>query len=339
MLRVLYALAPVALISVYFYGWRFAAMIAVAGAAGFVTEWIMAQRRNGKVSYACFVTTSILAISLTPTTPFWIIIIASVIAILFGKEVFGGFGKNVFNPAIVGRAFVFVSFPIEITSRYVPVFRGFPGGFAQWSWLTQERAPQYLRQAGLSLADAVSAATPMWARRDLDYVTSIKDLFLGTIGGAFQSDGSWNALSSGSGGELSALIILFAGIYLVWTKTAQWRLIVATWCGAIAMNILLRHILGIEAAPTIPFTLFSGALMYGSVYMVTDPVSAPKIPLSQWIYGLFIGSMVVFFRAKAIFTGGVLFSILLGNMLSPSLDMWFKRIRAMRASKAKEKPA
>ncbi|MBD3321002.1 MAG: electron transporter RnfD [Chitinivibrionales bacterium] len=333
MLRVLYALAPVALTAVYFYGWRFAAMIAVAAIAGFITELIMAQRRDGKVSYACFVTTGLLAVSLTPTTPFWIVGTASVIAILFGKEAFGGFGKNVFNPAIVGRAFAFVSFPVEITSRYVPVFRGFPGGFSRWSWLTQKNVPEYLDQAGLTLADAVSAATPMWTRRDMGFITPVKDLFFGTINGTFQSDGSWNALSAGSGGEVCALVILLAGVYLMWTKTAQWRLIVATWCGAIAMNIFLRYILGMHEAPTIPFTLFSGALMFGSVFMVTDPVSAPKIPLSQWIYGFFIGCMVVFFRAKAIFTGGVLFSILLGNMLSPSLDLWNKRIKAARSSK------
>lgn len=96
--------------------------------------------------------------------------------------------------------------------------------------------------------------------------------------------------------------------------------------GAALLCLALRHGLGIAAVPPLPFTLFSGALLYASVFMVTEPVSAPRLPSSQWIYGLFIGMMIVFFRYKGIFYGGVAFSILLGNMIAPSLDLWIKRL-------------
>lgn len=336
MLRVLYALIPTALISIYYFGWRVGVICAVAFLFAFLTEWIMAPtRKNKKVSYAVFVTAALYGLSLPPTTPFWIVAVGAIVAILFGKEVFGGFGKNVFNPAIVGRGFVYVCFPLEITSEFVPAFRGFPGGFARWSFTALDAAPDYLRRAGLSVADAVTAATPMWSRRDYGYETDYLSLLLGSIGGAFEFAGQSMALAAGSAGEVCALVILLSGVYLIWTKTAQWRLTVSTLAGAIGASLLFGSVLGLELVPDPLFTLFSGALAYAAVFMVTDPVSAPKVPLSQWIYGTFIGVMIVFFRYKSIFAGGVAFSILLGNMLAPSLDLWIKRIRSARAKTKK----
>ncbi|MBN1269892.1 MAG: RnfABCDGE type electron transport complex subunit D [Kiritimatiellae bacterium] len=328
MLRVLYALAPLCVMSVYLFGWRVVAVLAVSNLAAFLTEWIMAAQRDGKVSYACFVTGSLFALSLTATLPLWVAVVGVVVGILFGKEVFGGFGKNVFNPAIVGRAFIFVCFPLEVTSRYVPVFRGFPGGFAHWSFDALKELPSYYAGHGLGVADGVTAATPLWAVRDYGYAASIWDLATGRIGGLFEYAGQARLLAAGSNAEVCGLLIILAGIYLLWTRTANYRLTVGMLAGAIGMNVLLKYILRLDGAPTVPFTLFSGALLYAAVFMVTDPVSAPKITPSQWIYGVFIGALVVFFRYKAVFTGGVTFAILLGNMLSPSLDLWIKRFRA-----------
>jgi Na+-transporting NADH:ubiquinone oxidoreductase subunit B len=331
MVHVLVALVPVGLSAVYYFGWRIAAVVAISFCFCFFTEWVMAARRKGKISYACFVTAGLYGLSLPPTIPLWIAAVGAVVAILFGKEVFGGFGKNVFNPAIVGRAFVYVSFPVEMTSRFVPVFSGFPGGFGSWSFTTSEKAQSFISDGGLAAADAVTAATPMWSRRDFGYTTDILDLALGKIGGLFSADGADRVLAAGSAGEVSGLLILLCGVYLLVTKTAQWRLMVSPLIGAVGLNILLRTVLGLEGVPPVLFTLFSGALMYASIFMVTDPVSAPNLSLSQWIYGLFIGAMIVFFRYKGVFAGGVAFSILLGNMLAPSLDLWIKRAKARRA--------
>ena len=157
MVRVLYALAPVLLVSIYFFGWRVAAVCAVSIFSRFITEWIMVSRRKGKISFACFVTASLYALSLPPTIPFWIAAVGAIVAILFAKEAFGGFGKNVFNPAIVGRAFVYVCFPVEMTSRFVGIFNGLPGGFARWSFITLKKAPLYLADTGIIVANAVTA--------------------------------------------------------------------------------------------------------------------------------------------------------------------------------------
>lgn len=326
MLRVLYALAPVAVAAIYYFGWRVLALLVVAGICGFGTEWFMQSRKpKGKVSYAVFVTAALYGLSLPPTTPFWIAAVGIIIAILFGKEVFGGFGKNIFNPAVVGRAFVYVCFPIEMTGRFVPVFTGFPGGFTHWSL---SKLPMAFTQAGITLTDALTAATPMWARRDFAHTTNTLNLFLGNIGELFSFEGKVKILAAGSMGEVSALLIILAGIYLIATKTASWRLTLSMLLGATGITLLLRNVFGIDGVPPLPFTLFSGALLYGAIFMVTDPVSAPKVPLSQWLYGAFIGIMVVFFRYKSVFAGGLAFSILLGNTIAPSLDLWIKRYRA-----------
>jgi Na+-transporting NADH:ubiquinone oxidoreductase subunit B len=291
----------------------------------------MQSLKKGRISYAVFVSAAIYGLSLPPTTPLWIAAVGIIIAILFGKEVFGGFGKNIFNPAVVGRAFVYVSFPVEMTGKFVPVFRGFPGGFGQWSFGSAGTLPVWLTQAGLKAADAFTAATPMWARRDFGHTAGWLQMLLGNIGGTFSPGNGTRVLAAGSIGEVSAVLIILAAIYLFATKTAQWRLTVGMMAGAAGINLLLRNVFGIDAVPPLQFTLLSGALLYGAAFMVTDPVSAPKVPLSQWIYGIFIGGLLVFFRYRSIFAGGLAFSILLGNMIAPSLDLWIKRYRAAKS--------
>lgn len=327
MMRVIYALLPVAVAGVYLFGWRVLAVVAVSCVAAFLTEWAMIPAKTGKISQAVWVTGALLGLSLPPTIPYWIAAVGAVFGILFGKMVFGGFGRNVFNPAVVGRAFVYVCFPVEMTGRFVPAFRGFPGGFARWSFETLKELPADLAAPGLKVIDAITAATPMWARRDFGLEVRVWDLITGQIGALFDHAGHARVLAAGSAGEVSALAILLGAAYLLWTKTANWRLMVGTLIGAVAMNLLLRNALGIAAVPPLLFTLFSGAFLYAAVFMVTDPISAPRIPLSMWIYGIFIGAMIVFIRWKAVFAGGVAFAILLGNMIAPSLDLWIKRYR------------
>ena len=328
MIRVLYALIPVALAAIYLFGWRVLALVGVSALFGFLAEWVMvAGKPNGKISQAVWVTAALFGLSLPPTAPFWVAAIGIVFAIVFGKMVFGGFGRNIFNPAIVGRAFVYVCFPVEMTSRFVPAFTGFPGGFAKWSFLSLDKLPADLAAPGLKVVDAVTAATPMWSRRDYGFTVRLWELVTGQIGSLFDTNGLTRIQAAGSAGEVCAIAILLGAAYLIWTKTANWRLMLATLLGATGLNLFLRNGLGIEAVPPLPFTLFSGAFLYAAVFMVTDPISAPRQKLSVWIYGAFIGALIVFFRYKAVFAGGVAFAILMGNMIAPSLDLWIKRFQ------------
>ena len=130
------------------------------------------------------------------------------------------------------------------------------------------------------------------------------------------------------------MLILIGGLYLLFTKTANWRLIASSFGGAVLANLLFRTVLGIDTVPPLPWTLCSGALAYACFFMVTDPVSAPNDRPTQYIYGAFIGFMIVFFRYRAVFAGGVAFAILLGNTVGPSIEVFSKQFRAQRKARA-----
>lgn len=333
--KVLIALVPAALGAIYFFGWRTLVMTLWVMAVACVTEYLLAKRRGDPLTGSCLVTGALLGLALPPTLPFWMGAVGAVVGIAFGKELFGGFGRNVFNPAIVGRAFIYVSFPEEMTKWFIPAFQRGPGGFLSW-------AGQRTVEMNGKTVDALTAATPMWFRRDIGFPETftfwdqIKQLFTGGIGGVFEgSDGAQHILAAGSAGEVSALLVLIGGVYLLYTKTANWRLVASSFAGAAAAGLVFRYVLGAEAVPPLLFTLFSGAMVYACFFMVTDPVSAPKNKQSQIWYGAFIGMLIVFFRWKAVFAGGVAFAILLGNTVGPTLDLIFKARDARKKAKAK----
>ena len=343
MLRVLAALSPLVVAGVYFFGWRVVAVLGACCAVGFVTEWVMARRRGAAVSTACFVTCWLYGLSLPPTVPLWIAGVGIVVAILFGKEVFGGFGRNFANPAIVGRAFVYICFPVALTAQFVPAFKGFPAGLAEWSWTARAELPAYLKRpprrgVAASPADAVSTATPLIVRRDLGpekVRVPIADMLLGSIGQAYDDRGRTKFLSAGSIGEGCKVLILLGAGFLLVTKTANWRLMLSALAGLAAATGLFRHLLGFDGLAQVPplhFTLLAGTTLYVVAFMVTDPVSAPKKRLAMYAYGFVIGFLIVVLRWRGVFAAAASFSILLGNMVGPLLDMaadaWSARRRA-----------
>ncbi len=341
MFRVVYALLPLLAAAIYFFGWRALAVVALVYVVGFATEHLMERRQGKPVSSACFVTCMLYGLSLPPTVPLWIAGVGIVVAILFGKEVFGGFGRNFANPAIVGRAFVYVCFPVPLTAQFVPVFRGFPGGLAHWSMESFLRAagrlPDYLQGAGTRVADAVTQASPMWVNKAFGESAtyqgfSIWNLLLGNISGTFEAGGSTRVLAAGSMGEGCALLIAAAAVYLLVTKTANWRLMLSAVLGLAAATVLFRHVLGYGdlaaggewryVVPPFHYTLLAGTTAYGVVFMVTDPVSAPNRNGAKWAYGFLIGFLVVFLRWRGVFVAAASFAILLGNIVGPLLDVW-----------------
>jgi Na+-transporting NADH:ubiquinone oxidoreductase subunit B len=322
--RMLYALVPVAVSAIYFFGWRVAAVLAVCTAAGLAAEYMTSRRRGAPISMACFVTCTLYALSLPVTVPLWIAAVGAVVGIIFGKEVFGGFGRNFVNPAILGRAFVYVCFPVDLTARFVPAFGGFPAGLAQWSF---------------GGADAVSQASPMWVYREhgREVVEKAADwwhLMLGDISGTWEANGVTRALSAGSMGEGCAILIILTGVYLLVTKTANWRLMLGAMGGVVLTNLVLRSIFG-PSVPPLYITLLAGTTMYVVVFMVTDPVSAPRKRPAQLAYGVLIGFLIVFLQWRGVFVVAATFAVLLGNLLGPLLDI----AAEARASRKKASPA
>lgn len=278
MRRVIYSLIPIYLFAIYLYGVRLLWLSVFVFGAGIFTEWIMEKRRNKKVSEAVLVTCLLIVLSLPPQTPWWIAVIGTVFGVLIGKEVYGGFGRNIFNPAITARIFIYITFANIMTSGWIK-----PGGFG---------------------VDTISTATPLEMLRAGEHLSNF-NLFFG--------------LRAGSFGESSILLILIAAVYLIWTKTASWRIMLSTF-GSAAILTSALYLAGIDSAMPPIQALMSGSLIFVTVFMATDPVSAPKKHSSQWVYGIIIGVTSILVRTFSLFSEGTSFGVLMGNTFASLLD-------------------
>lgn len=309
MRTVLISLIPIILSSIYFFGWRSFILLLWVTLFGVATELIFEKKYGKKVSEAIFVTCILYVLTLPARTPFWIAAVGIIFGVVFGKEVFGGFGKNIFNPALVARAFVYVSFPEQLTIQWSKAALGFPGGFT--TYLTEN-------------IDAISQATPMLIFRETGQLISPLNMFLGKI--------------SGSLGETSAILIIIAGIYLIYKKVASWQTMAGVLIGFTGLSTIL-YLFGLSQVPSPIFGIFSGGLLFGTVFMATDPISSPKTKEGKWIYGILIGIVTVIIRGYALFAGGIMFAILIGNTFAPIIDEginYYKKSKKASKTKGKE---
>lgn len=306
MRTVIISLLPIVAASIYFYGWRTLILLAVVTVFGTLTEYYFEKTRKKKVSEAVIVSCMLYTMTLPPTTPYWIAVVGIVFGIFFGKAVFGGFGRNVFNPALVGRAFVYVTFPEPLTISWVKVASGFPGGFAKY--LTQP-------------ADVVSQATPMLLFRDTGAMVSQSSLLFGNVPGSI--------------GETSALLILLAGAYLLYKKVASWEIMAACVAGFVGLSSIL-YLGGNPQIPNPLYGLISGGFLFGIVFMATDPISSPKTREAKWVFGIIIGAVTVIIRGYALFAGGMMFAILIANTFAPIMDETVKTYKEYKKNKLAE---
>lgn len=280
MRKVLYALIPLYAHAAWLYGWRVPAAAAVALAFGVATEWLFERKKSGKVSEAVLVTCALFAVAFPPRTPLWMLAVGIVFAVSMAKMVYGGFGRNVFNPAVAGRLFVYISFATVLGQSYSA-----PAPF------------------GIGAADAVASATPLAVMRAGGSVPLL-DLLVGQRSGAL--------------GEGMILLIAAAAVYLVATKTASWKIIVSSVTAAAALNAALLAA-GVKTALPME-SLLAGSFLFVTVFMATDPVTAPKRPISHYVYGAMIGLVVVSIRTFSAFPEGTSFGIFFGNMFANMVD-------------------
>lgn len=242
-------------------------------------------------------------------------VVAGFIGIALAKVMFGGVGFNVFNPALVGRAFVQAAFPVAITT-WTPAFA--PNRFVEFipsTWTIPFAEPisvvAWVKEVSLSIqemspgTDAFTGATPLALQKFQQITTDVGNMFLG--------------VSSGSAGETSALLILVCGMYLVFRKMMDWRIPAAVLFGAF-ITAGIFFLLNAERYPDPFFVLFSGGLMLGAVFMATDMVASPVTPWGVWIYGILIGFVTVIIRLFGGLSEGVMYAILLGNAASPLIE-------------------
>jgi Na+-transporting NADH:ubiquinone oxidoreductase subunit B len=288
MLTVVYGLLPCLAASIYFFGWRSALLLAVILVFGLATEAVFTYREGKPVTQAALVTCLIFHLSLPPTIPFYMAALGIVFGVAVGKMVFGGFGRNLFNPAMVGRCFLYINFPFALTGQWVDPLWGGAGGFLSWS-------------PGV---DAISRATPLIAMRggaELDWLS----MFWGNV--------------SGSMGETSGLLIILGGAYIVYKKVASWRLVTSCLLGGMLMSGAL-YLAGVQNAQPPWMALVAGSFLFGTMFVVTEPVSGPKKPPAQWAYGFAIGALIMVLRTFSNFPAGVMFAVLIMNAFAPWLD-------------------
>jgi electron transport complex protein RnfD len=294
--HVLIALSPATVFGVVLFGLPalLTVLVSIIAAMAGETAFRRITRqeiRTGDLSAA--VTGLLLALVLPPSTPLWMTALGAVFAVVVAKEFFGGLGANVFNPALIGRAFLLMSFPAAITTWHRPV------GF------------------GTPLSDAVSGPTPLQIPNMGGTLADVGRDLAGA--GLASSDGYWSMMKTlffgyhgGCIGESSILLILAGAFYLLVTKTIDWRAPAAM----IAATFLSAALLGTDPL----FAILSGGAFFGAVFMCTDYVSAPMTASGKLIFGAGAGIIAVLIRKWGNYPEGVSYGILIMNALTPFLN-------------------
>ncbi len=296
---VLIALTPTMVVSVLASGWSALILIVVGVAACILTEFLIQKYLLKTPVTVCdlsaAVTGCLLALNLPPNAPWWLIVIGSVVAIGIAKMTFGGLGQNIFNPALVGRVFLLVSFPVLMTS---------------WS------------DAGslFGIVDAFSGATPLGAVKEgLANGLTLSQITADDL--TFSQEFFFNA--GGSAGELSAIALILGFIYLLCRRVIKATIPVTILCTVFVISGIF-WLADPEHYTNPVFNLFSGGLLLGAIFMATDYVTSPMTTLGQIIFGIGIGLITVFVRYFGSYPEGVSFAILIMNCAVPLLNKYCK---------------
>lgn len=277
-------------------------LVVVSYGVGLAVEFLFAVIKGHEVEEGYLVTGMLVPLIIPVDTPLWMLAVAVVFGVVIGKEVFGGTGMNILNPALTIRAFLFFAYPTWMSGDKV--------------WV--HGAKDGLTQAGST--DAISGETVLGylAQGNTDTGYSLADMFYGFI--------------PGSVGETSTLLIVLGGLFLIFSKIASWRIMLSAVLGSLAMGLIFNGIVEYQLIPEYSkfYTLMSfpywqhllvGGLIFGIVFMATDPVTGSQTNKGKWIYGFLIGFMSVMIRVfNPGYPEGVFLAILLMNVFAPTID-------------------
>jgi len=294
------------LFSVYLFGLRILALLAVNIISAGLTEILFQKKRKKTYSKEFLISAIIFTLILPPRVSFGISIIGMVFGIFFGKLVYGGYGHNIFNPALVGRVFIHASFVNEMRLEWTHPVEGFWGGFAVY--------------IGKSVS-GISGATPLQAYR---WSGQTPDLFKAFFG-----------FTEGCIGETSAFLLIIIGCVFIYKKIISKEVVTSILMMYFVLNLF--GYLFLESNIINPmYGMISGDLLIGSVIIASDPVTSPKTKEGRILYGMVIGTIAFSIRSFSLFTGGIMFAILIGNMLSPILDITVKQLKTSRLQRGVE---
>jgi Na+-transporting NADH:ubiquinone oxidoreductase subunit B len=264
-------------------------IIVVSYVTGLAIEFLFAQIRGHEVNEGFLVSGMLIPLVLPVDIPLWMVATGTAFAVIFGKEVFGGTGMNILNPALTARAFLFFAYPAYMSGNQV------------WT---------HGLMKGEGIVDGFSGATPlsMAAEGNVDQIPSASDMFFGFIPGSI--------------GETSTLAVLIGAFILLYTGVGSWRIMVSTFVGGLVMGILL-NIFAVNPFMEIPAWehIIMGGFAFGAVFMATDPVSAAQTRKGKYIYGFLIGFLAILIRVvNPAYPEGVMLAILLMNVFAPLID-------------------
>jgi Na+-transporting NADH:ubiquinone oxidoreductase subunit B len=278
-------------------------LVVVSYGVGLLIEFIFAVIKGHEVEEGYLVTGMLVPLIVPVDTPLWMLAVAVAFGVVIGKEVFGGTGMNILNPALTIRAFLFFAYP---------------------TWMSGDKVWVYDAVNRAGTADAISGETILGSyAQNLEPVYSNWDKFFGFI--------------PGSVGETSTFLILIGAAFLIFTKIGSWRIIVSTFIGAAVMGVIFNQVVaadiitssskfyGLMSAPWWEH-LMIGGLAFGAVYMATDPVTASQTNKGKWIYGFLIGFISIMIRVfNPAYPEGVFLAILLMNVFAPTIDHYVVR--------------
>ena len=266
----------------------------VAYLVGLGIEFVSAQIQGHEVNEGYLVSGMLIPLIVPVDVPLWMLAIAVAFAVIIGKEVFGGTGMNIWNPALLTRAFLFFSYPSMMSGDTV-----WTGG------VTRFMNEGVAFQAGNGLVDGFSGATPLANATFENLSPKFMDMVIGTI--------------PGSVGETSVIAILLGAILLIWTGVASWKIMVSSIVGGLAIGYL-GFAVGATDLPGY-YQLVMGGFLFGTVFMATDPVTSAQTECGKWIYGFLVGALAVTVRIwNPGYPEGMMLAILLMNTFAPLID-------------------
>lgn len=316
MMTVVKALLPGIVVYWWLFGWGVIAQLSLGILTALIAETIMLKLRDRPLGPfildgSAIVTAMLLALSIPPTAPWWIIILGTTFAIVVAKHLYGGLGYNVFNPAMVGYAILLISFPKEMTTWLAPE------GLQTTALDMQETAKFIFANTlpnGVTI-DTISSATP------LDYIKT--QLGLGHNINSIVAESAVFGELAGKGYEWVSVSFLLGGLFLFYKRIIQWQIPLAMLLSITVLSATFYTIDPTHYASPV-FHLFAGATMLGAFFIATDPVSAATTPRGRLIYGAGIGILVYLIRTWGGYPDGIAFGVLIMNMSAPLIDYYTK---------------
>ena len=279
-------------------------IVIVSYSVGLGIEFFVASKKGHAINEGFLVSGMLIPLVLPPDIPLWMVGLATAFAVVFAKEVFGGTGMNVLNVALTARVFLFFAYPTSMSGDQV--------------WISEK--PEVYSGA-TALANAAATGTPFQISADQPWNYSTQDMVVGLIPGSI--------------GETSKIAILLGAAFLIITGIGSGVIMISVILGALLMGLIFNGI-GMTPFMNMPFYLHlaMGGLLFGAVFMATDPVTAAHTGTGKWIYGLLVGMMAVMIRVfNPAYPEGIMLAVLFGNVMAPLIDYYVVQANIARRNK------